>query len=113
MFRSEIFTSGEIFSIVKIPFIPGTYQVYNTLIQTNDSIAGALFGYIDYDEFKGNYTILESDSSSFVTLESYDTITKEIKGRFDLTFIKDIKPYPEASDTIRFRDGYFHTKIIN
>ena len=102
----------ESFVIYKVPFVSGTYPVGNTPIQINDSLVGAGFYYVDDDVLFGTYKILESDSSSFVTVESYDTLSKEIKGRFDLTFIVDIKPFVDAPDTIRLRNGVFHTKVV-
>jgi hypothetical protein len=104
----------EHLSIHKIPISPGTYPIYSTYIQIDDGLSGAYYSYITFDESKGDYDILESDSSSFVTLESYDTITKEIKGRFDLIFTKADPPHPiGAPDTIRMTDGVFHTKVLN
>ena len=98
-------------NLKKIPFIPGTYPVVNTDSQVNDSLVGASFSYWEGDLGLGYYTVLESDSSSFVTLESYDPITKELRGRFDLTFIVAHRPYAGAPDTLRVRNGRFHTKV--
>lgn len=102
----------ERLSFYKVPIIPGTYLVSNTLPQTNDSLVGSALFYVDVDILYGVYDILEADSSSFITLISYDTVTKEIKGTFDVTFIASIKPYPGAPDTLRLRNGTFHTKVI-
>jgi len=98
--------------LYKVPLIKGTYPVVNTLISKKDSLVGGNFFYTEADILYGSYDILESDSSSFVTLLSYDSITKEVKGEFDLTFIVKYKPYKEAPDTIRLRNGTFHTRIF-
>ena len=99
-------------SIYKVPPIPGKYPVANTFISTKDSLVGANFFYSEADVLYGVYNILDSDSSSFVTVISYDTLSKEIRGSFDLTFIVGRQPYMGAPDTIRLRKGSFHTKVI-
>ena len=103
----------ESLGFTKIPFSPGTYPVVNTGPRDDDGLVGAGFWHVDYDVIHSSYKILESDSSSFVTLTSYDTISQEIRGHFDLTFIKDqANPEFDFPDTIRFRNGVFHTKIL-
>lgn len=71
---------------------------YNTVIEDGDVVGDAFLldtlshNYIDITEIKGN----------------------EIKGTFDITFLRDTtRPkYLESSDTLRFIDGKFHTRII-
>ncbi|MBK7938463.1 MAG: hypothetical protein IPJ82_15890 [Lewinellaceae bacterium] len=104
--------SWEALSFYKVPRLPGMYRVFNTTSQKQDSLVGSAFYYLEADILYGVYDILEVDSSSFITLISYDTVTKEIKGTFDVTFIAGIKPYPSAPDTLRLRNGTFHTKVI-
>ena len=98
-------------SISKIPYVPGTYPVVDTRPSTDDGKVGGFFCYTEHDAILSCYDILESDSSSFVTLESYDASTHEVKGTFDLTFYHETTQvgYP---DTIRFRNGVFHTRIL-
>lgn len=98
-------------SLIKVPFTPGTYPIVNSDAQVNDSLVGADFRYWEADLGLGYYTVLESDSSSFVTLASYDPVTKELRGTFDLTFIVSHRPYAGAPDTLRVRNGRFHTKV--
>lgn len=102
----------ERLSFYKVPSVPGTYTVFNSSSQVNDSLVGSRFFYVEVDILYGVYKILEADSSSFITLTSYDPVSREVKGTFDVTFIKEIKPYPNAPDTIRLRNGKFHTKVI-
>ena len=83
----------------------------NTDSQVNDSLVGASFSYWEADLALGYYTVLESDSSSFVTLTSYDPVTKELRGTFDITFIVAHRPYAGAPDTLRVRNGVFHTRV--
>lgn len=96
----------------KVPLIIGTYPVENSFPNPDISKLDAFFQYRDGDYGYGKYDILKSDSSSFVTLSSYDAATGAVTGTFDLTFIAVYLPYPLAPDTIRLRNGVFHTKII-
>jgi len=75
----------ESISFIKIPFSLGTYPVVNTDARDDDGLVGAGFWHVDHDVIHSSYKILESDSSSFVTLTNYDTISQEIRGHFDLT----------------------------
>lgn len=101
----------ESLSVIKVPFTPGTYPIVNSDPQINDSLVGADFTYWEADLALGLYKVLESDSSSFVTVDSYDSTTKELRGKFDITFIVAHRPYPGAPDTLRVRNGVFHTKV--
>jgi len=98
-------------SFSKVPFQPGQYPLTNTFPQTDDGLVGAHYFVLDDDVILGNYAVLESDSSSFITLTSYDSISKELKGVFDITFIVDNRPNASYPDTIRFRNGQFHTRL--
>lgn len=98
--------------IVKVPAVPGTYALHETSIQENDSLVGANFFYVDYDLILGYYNVLEADSSSFITISSYDPKTGEVKGSFDILFSVAQRPFPAAPDTLRLRKGVFHTKIL-
>ncbi len=97
--------------IDKIPPMSGTYQVEKSFVDTAGT--NAHFSYWNYDELLGIYNILESDSATNrVTLASYDTLTKEIKGSFNLTFLAQTRSFPEAPDTVRFKNGTFHGKVV-
>ena len=78
------FLIAQRLSLSKIPYIPGTYPVINTRPQIDDGKVGAFFCYTEHDAIISCYDILESDSSSFVTLESYNESTREVKGRFEI-----------------------------
>ncbi|MBX2889997.1 MAG: hypothetical protein KF734_03655 [Saprospiraceae bacterium] len=102
----------ERLSFYRVPPIKGTYPVLDAPPGVEDSLVRSKFFYVDVDILYGVYKILEADSSSFITVTSYDTVSKELKGTFDVTFITEIKPYAGAPDTIRLRNGSFHTKVI-
>jgi hypothetical protein len=102
----------ESISFTKIPYKTGTFALNNTIPQNDDSLIGAGYFIVDDDVSLGNYLVLESDSSSFITITSYDSLSNEIKGTFDATFIVEQKPDASYPDTVRFRNGVFHTKLI-
>ncbi len=98
--------------IIKVPAQEGAYPLSNTSIQVDDGLVGSNYFFNDYDLLLGYYDVLEADSSSFVTITSYDTLTREVKGAFEATFIVRQRPYSGAPDTIRLRNGIFHTKVL-
>lgn len=96
----------------KVPAHPGTYSLHKTSIQVDDGLVGSNFFFNDDDFLLGYYDVLEADSSSFLTITSYDTVTKEMKGKFEVIFKVTQRPYPGAPDTIRLQNGVFHTKVL-
>ena len=98
-------------SIFKVPTYPGTYPLKNSSIQTEDSIVGASYFYVNVDVITGYYPVLEADSSSFVTITSIDSVSQEIRGTFEITFKAERRPHG-APDTIRLRKGVFHTIVL-
>ncbi len=69
----------------------------------------------DGDVLCHTYDVLEVDSlNNWVKITKYNPQTKDISGEFSVTYIKTREcatfSYP---DTIRIRNGVFHTKIIN
>jgi hypothetical protein len=86
-----------------IPPKPGTYKVSRVVYNPNapDALSSAL-----------GYDILETANINEIVVESYDTLSKEIRGTFDVTFIVSGRPYPNSPDTLRLQDGKFHGKLI-
>ncbi|MFN0174843.1 MAG: hypothetical protein ACKVU0_09375 [Saprospiraceae bacterium] len=101
----------ESLSFSKVPFQPGKNYLVNTFPQIDDGLVGAHYFILDDDVILGNYLLLESDSTSFITLTSFDSTSRELRGTFDVTLIVDHRPDPSYPDTIRFRNGQFHTKL--
>lgn len=99
-------------AISKLPLKVGTYPIAKTAININDNKVGANFYFKNDDELLGYYETPDVDSSGFITLLSYDSVTQEIRGTFELTFIANHKPFGIGPDTLRLRNGSFHTKII-
>ncbi|MDP1813484.1 MAG: hypothetical protein Q8K92_03465 [Leadbetterella sp.] len=100
----------SVLGIMKVPLKIGTYPIVVTTPQVNDGKVGAINAPLEDDIVLGYYKVLELDSSSYITLTSYDSVSNEISGIFDITFLKEQggSLYP---DTLRFRDGQFHTKV--
>lgn len=100
----------ESLGIVDIPPVVGTYPI-KTLTGEESSPYSTLTMW-DADLPLGEYRMLESDSlTNRFTLLSYDTLTKEITGAFNLSFLVSHLPYPSYPDTIRFKNGYFHGRL--
>lgn len=95
-------------SFHKVPVLTGRHLIDHSV----DTLIGARYFYVDHDVVYGVYKVLESDSTNAITISSYDSVSREIKGSFNVTFVPEHLPYPGAPDTIRFRNGWFHTKII-
>ncbi len=77
-------------------------------------IASIFLHEADGDAIAGIYTRLPNVESS-VTISSYDTISGDVRGTFDITFFKHYKTpgyYNNYPDTVRFSGGQFHTKWI-
>ncbi len=100
----------ESMGLGKIPFSLGTYMVKSKLPLDDGQIVGG-FGFYHDDQTLAHYDILEVENSNFMTITSYDSSTLELKGIFDLTFLR-ISGSSEYPDTVRFTNGLFHTKII-
>lgn len=102
----------ETMALVKIPLIPNTHSVFPDIYE-DDGKAGALYSIYAVDVPLADYLPLESDSTSFITLEEYDEASGEVKGTFDITFVADWKSslVAEEPDTIRFTNGVFHTRV--
>jgi hypothetical protein len=78
-------------------------SLYNTLSDDGDVICDV-------------YYIYEPDSLwNYITVTAFNAQTKEIDGTFQATYLIDpsrMKCKPSAPDTIRIRNGVFHTKIL-
>jgi hypothetical protein len=62
------------------------------------------------------YTVLNtSKENNYLQIDEYNKETKEIKGRFQVTFVLKYLPKYRKSDpdTVRFTNGVFHTKVLD
>jgi hypothetical protein len=98
-----------------IPFSQGTYRLRNPTGQQDFSRIISSFSTHVNDSYTGEFKIMESDSlQNFITILSVDSVSKEIIGTFNATFILWFKSedVPNNPDTIRFKNGVFNTKLI-
>ena len=108
----DSFTSRwtEILSFSEVPCVPGTYDIRPSTWPP-DGIPSAHFYYWNYDVAAAEYIPLEGSGNRLV-VESYDPVSREIRGLFDLDMVlQQRQGYLEAPDTIRFSNGKFHGRL--
>ena len=101
--------------ILGIPIKIGQYNILSTkgLIdnkQVDSTMASFSLSSEDGDVQIGYYNVLET-APNIISVDELDTIKNEVRGKFNITFINE---YPKAGsppDTIRFKNGVYHTKI--
>lgn len=80
-----------------------------------DTLPSASYGTSqdDGDALKDVYELVQSENNH-ITITSFDPVSEEIKGSYQLTFVIQSKSAwpPDYPDTVRFSRGEFHTKII-
>ncbi len=105
----------EQFGIGQIPLKVGKYLLTDNDIRKDcDTLPGAGLTLSEGDAGVGDYLRLQSVESS-ITVTSYDSISGDVRGTFDVTFIKMNKAsefYKNYTDTVRFNGGQFHTRWI-
>lgn len=100
----------------------GGLSFYNVTAQTDSSDVtkyifeekGGVRGYyslFDADTALGDYHILNDAEPNYFTVDSYDSVSREIKGRFEVTFLVNHAPDANAPDTVRFTEGKFHARL--
>lgn len=106
----DAFFLKESLTFHEIPRAAGSYDVFR-LIGGYDGKSDASLYYFEGDVTLGSYHLIEYDTSNRLVIDSFDDLSKEIKGTFNLTFLVDQRPYPAAPDTIRFINGKFHGRL--
>lgn len=103
--------------IFKIPSKIQKKSLTDTDVRSIDTLASALYGTLQDDGDVGgdSYYLILND-----TIEDYIEITQingdEIKGKFQMSFYKDLRygeADPSTPDTIVFKNGQFHTRIVD
>ena len=69
------------------------------------------YSLFDVDITLGDYHILNDAKPNYFTVDSYDSVSREIKGRFEVTFLVNRAPDANAPDTVRFTEGKFHARL--
>jgi hypothetical protein len=100
----------------KIPLKAGGYSLSITGVRILDDLTGASYGtYLDDGDVVGDsFNLFEHDDMEN-RIEITEIRGKEIKGTFQVSFVKDLRygeADPSAPDTIVFKYGKFHTRIV-
>lgn len=103
-----------------IPFSPKTGR--HKLVSCNpyaecessDKPQAALFELLSDGDVAGDCFYTVDSEDNYIQIDSYNAKTQEIKGSFQLTLANARIPRSSNAlpDTLRFRNGRFHTRII-
>ncbi|MEL6864866.1 MAG: hypothetical protein AAFP19_10615 [Bacteroidota bacterium] len=115
-FNIDVFKNGtriEDLYLYRIPNIPGYYHFVHSSARDSIEDPGAWYTEIlaDGDVFGDSYDVLEGDDSYIEVLSRQGD---KITAQFQLVMIRDTTwgiGNPSLPDTIRFTDGYIHTKL--
>jgi len=104
----------EAFVVSKIEMKTGVFTIVNGLgVMPKPYYSSHYSSFVaDGDAIDGDYFVLDPDSN-YIEIIRLDLNTKDIVGRFNITFVKDttFNVNPNLPDTIRFTAGEFQTKI--
>jgi hypothetical protein len=100
-----------------IPKRQCVFQIVNdtNILLPDDSLKVSSYSDIfDIDVIYAWYSLLESDSLyNYFIITHFDQITNEIEGIFSATYVIDFINFTNYPDTLRFRNGYFKSKVTN
>lgn len=101
----------------KIPLNTGVYPLSETDVRIIDSLTGAFYNtLLDDGDVAGDAYYLFSGEHIENQIEITEIKGKEIKGTFQVSFLKDLRygaADPSAPDTVVFKNGKFHTRILH
>ena len=99
--------------IYKIPKIEGIYPILKSYSQDTTAKTGALYATLQDDgDVLGDVYRLVATEDNYIEVASISG--DEVEGAFQVTFAIDdsrAKVFPLAPDTIRFTNGFFHTRL--
>lgn len=104
----------------KIPFspLPGRLNVASCTprapCESSDKPQVALYELLSDGDVAGDFFYTVDSEDNYIQIDSYNPKTQEIKGSFQLTLANARIPRSSnvLPDTLRFRNGRFHTRII-
>ncbi|MCF0049666.1 hypothetical protein LXM25_06355 [Dyadobacter sp. LJ53] len=104
------------FLLYKFPLQKGRYKIlpyeYNKCNEKEPVCANFYTWTSDGDVLGDNYKVL-TNANNFLEIESYDSKTKELKASFEVTFVLESQGSSHVlKDTLHFKNGKIHTKII-
>jgi hypothetical protein len=119
---SNPYFATDSFYFANVPTLKGNYKI----VDHNQSPAcsdipkiteiGTFYGINEEDTGRQQYKVLNlTKENNYLQIDEYNKDTKEIKGRFQVTFVLKYLPKSRSSDpdTIRFTNGVFHTKVFD
>lgn len=120
-FFADVHNSNEVLrerlSFFNIPIVTENSFIYHLEYDSTEHLTGAAYTTIccDGDVVEDRFIVLDNDTN-YIELTSINSETGEIKGNFEVTFVRDPDDdITNASlpDTIHFTDGTFNTKILD
>ena len=110
---NEVGFLRESLHIYQIPKIEGVHSILNSIHQDSTNQPGALYNTLQDDgDVLGDVYRLVIGENNFIEISSING--NEVEGAFQVTFAIDDsrdKVFPLAPDTIRFTNGFFHTRL--
>jgi len=111
-FSFKISEGGTLKESLGMSFLPLIIGSYDSTFFLTDSLfrASYVIWGADGDAILDYYLLDKSVGTNFFSIDKLSTTTKELEGRFDLTFFIDtngIKLDPNAPDIIHFTDGSY------
>lgn len=102
--------------LTKIPEQAGIYQIVRDSSRNcdeRDSVYCGFFTFIDDGCIAGNTYEVMKGQGNFIQIDRYNQATGEIKGKFQVTLVTANRWLGSGlSDTLRFTEGRFLTKVI-
>lgn len=106
----------EHFMLRDIPCRPGRYSIefFPSLAGLNNGLPESFFSYTyELDQPVGSFLIDTTRTDHFVEVTQYDSLTKTVKGQFQVFLGKKPSsvPFSGVPDSIFMTEGKFHLKI--
>jgi hypothetical protein len=120
--KSNPYFSTDSFYFTNVPTLKGKYKIINHNQRPtcsdipNITEIGTFYGINEGDTGAQQYTVLSTvKENNYLQIDEYNKETKEIKGRFQVTFVLEYLPKSRSfdPDTVRFTNGVFHTKVFD
>lgn len=90
--------------------ISGSTSIYETIVENIDKCRGAFSSHSSNDQYDF-YVLVDSNQDNHIKIDSYDSKTKMVKGKFQITLSRELpfsNPHPQGlPDTLRFTDVSF------
>lgn len=110
-FAFRIHKGGILKESLVMNFIPMDVGTYDSTFFITDSLFHASYMIVgaDGDAILDRYRLDKSEGENFFSIDKLSLVTKEVEGRFDLTFLIDTNGIkdPNAPGIIHFTDGNY------